>query len=59
MHERNRLIERGDQHEIRNTGKEPLRTVNVYVPAAEMGEALANLSQEQGQALTLPDLSIT
>ena len=28
------LIERGDTHEIRNTGRGPLRTVNVYVPPA-------------------------
>ena|SRR5438067_10296305 len=28
------LIERGDTHEIRNTGRVPLRTVNVYVPPA-------------------------
>src|ERR1700720_1311606 len=28
------LIERGDMHEIRNTGKGPLRTVNFYVPPA-------------------------
>ena len=28
------LIQRGDIHEIRNTGKEPLRTLNVYVPPA-------------------------
>jgi mannose-6-phosphate isomerase-like protein (cupin superfamily) len=28
------LIERGDYHEIRNTGKSPLRTLNVYVPPA-------------------------
>jgi mannose-6-phosphate isomerase-like protein (cupin superfamily) len=28
------FIERGDVHEIRNTGKEPLRTVNVYAPPA-------------------------
>ena len=28
------LIERGETHEIRNTGKEPLRTVNFYVPPA-------------------------
>ena len=28
------LIERGVEHEIRNTGKKPLRTVNVYVPPA-------------------------
>jgi len=28
------LIERGDIHEIRNTGRAPLRTLNVYVPPA-------------------------
>jgi mannose-6-phosphate isomerase-like protein (cupin superfamily) len=28
------LIERGDPHEIRNTGRGPLRTLNVYVPPA-------------------------
>jgi mannose-6-phosphate isomerase-like protein (cupin superfamily) len=28
------LIERGDLHEIRNTGRTPLRTLNVYVPPA-------------------------
>jgi mannose-6-phosphate isomerase-like protein (cupin superfamily) len=28
------LIERGDRHEIRNTGATPLRTLNVYVPPA-------------------------
>ena len=28
------LIERGDTHEIRNTGRTPLRTVSVYVPPA-------------------------
>lgn len=28
------LIQRGDRHEIRNAGSEPLRTLNVYVPAA-------------------------
>ena len=27
-------IERGDRHEIRNTGRTPLRTLNVYVPPA-------------------------
>src|SRR5512142_118574 len=26
------LIERGDVHEIRNTGRRPLRTLNIYVP---------------------------
>src|SRR3712207_7817077 len=28
------LIERGDLHEIRNTGRTPLRTLHVYVPPA-------------------------
>ena len=28
------LIERADRHEIRNTGRSPLRTLNVYVPPA-------------------------
>ena len=28
------LIEHGDEHEIRQTGREPLRTVNIYVPPA-------------------------
>lgn len=28
------LIEHGDEHEIRNTGDTPLRTLNVYVPPA-------------------------
>jgi mannose-6-phosphate isomerase-like protein (cupin superfamily) len=28
------LIERGDRHEIRNSGQGPLRTLNVYVPPA-------------------------
>lgn len=28
------LIERGERHEIRNTGKEELETLNVYVPPA-------------------------
>ncbi len=28
------LIERGDRHEIRNTGRTPLETLNVYVPPA-------------------------
>lgn len=36
------LIERGTHHEIRNTGKALLRTVNVYVPPAydKSGEPL-------------------
>ena len=28
------LIERGDRHEIRNTGRTPLKTLSVYVPPA-------------------------
>src|SRR3954466_1126155 len=28
------LIRRGETHEIRNTGRGPLRTLNVYVPPA-------------------------
>ncbi|MBC7788805.1 MAG: cupin domain-containing protein [Anaerolineae bacterium] len=28
------LIERGDNHEIRNTGRTPLRTLSQYVPPA-------------------------
>lgn len=28
------LIERGDRHEIRNTGGTPLKTLNIYVPPA-------------------------
>jgi mannose-6-phosphate isomerase-like protein (cupin superfamily) len=32
------LIEAGDRHEIRNTGRTPLKTVNVYVPPAYRDE---------------------
>jgi mannose-6-phosphate isomerase-like protein (cupin superfamily) len=28
------LIERGDKHQIRNSGRTPLRTLNFYVPPA-------------------------
>ena len=28
------LIEHGDQHEIRNTGRAPLKTLNLYSPPA-------------------------
>jgi mannose-6-phosphate isomerase-like protein (cupin superfamily) len=28
------FIHRGDRHEIKNTGKTPLRTLNIYVPPA-------------------------
>lgn len=32
------LIRRGEVHEIRNTGAEPLRTLNVYVPPGYTAE---------------------
>ena len=32
------LIERGDRHEIRNTGRSLLKTLNVYVPPAYTDE---------------------
>jgi mannose-6-phosphate isomerase-like protein (cupin superfamily) len=32
------LIQRGDRHEIRNTGDRPLQTLNVYVPPAYTDE---------------------
>ncbi|HTU24937.1 MAG TPA: cupin domain-containing protein [Pirellulales bacterium] len=32
------LIERGEHHEIRNTGRGPLRTLNLYVPPAYTDE---------------------
>ena len=32
------LIEKGDTHEIRNTGKSLLKTVNIYLPPAYDGE---------------------
>jgi mannose-6-phosphate isomerase-like protein (cupin superfamily) len=37
------LIQRGDRHEIRNTGDGPLKTLSVYVPPAytEDGEELS------------------
>jgi mannose-6-phosphate isomerase-like protein (cupin superfamily) len=28
------LVQRGDRHEIRNTGRMPLKTLNVYLPPA-------------------------
>ena len=36
------FVERGESHEIRNTGGEPLRTLNFYVPPAykKQGESL-------------------
>jgi mannose-6-phosphate isomerase-like protein (cupin superfamily) len=32
------LIQRGGKHAIRNTGPEPLRTLNLYVPPAYTDE---------------------
>lgn len=32
------LIERGDEHEVRNTGRTLLRTLNLYVPPAYRGD---------------------
>ena len=32
------LIEKGDTHEIRNTGRSLLKTVNIYLPPAYDGE---------------------
>lgn len=32
------LIARGEPHEVRNTGREPLQTLNVYVPPAYTDE---------------------
>jgi mannose-6-phosphate isomerase-like protein (cupin superfamily) len=36
------LIQRGERHEIRNTGGSPLKTLNIYVPPAytEEGDEL-------------------
>jgi mannose-6-phosphate isomerase-like protein (cupin superfamily) len=36
------VIEHGDRHEVRNTGRAPLRTLNLYVPPAytKSGEEL-------------------
>ncbi len=33
------LIQRGDTHEIRNTGSAPLKTLNIYVPPAYTGDS--------------------
>ena len=36
------IIQRGDRHEIRNTGDTPLKSLNVYIPPAytDQGEEL-------------------
>ncbi len=38
------LIEKAERHQIRNTGKTPLRTINLYVPPAydADGEVISN-----------------
>ena len=38
------LIEKAEHHQIRNTGKTPLRTINLYVPPAydADGEVISN-----------------
>jgi mannose-6-phosphate isomerase-like protein (cupin superfamily) len=45
------LIQRGDTHEIRNTGEGPLRTLNIYVPPAytEDGKELPRGRRGVGQ----------
>ena len=47
------LIEHGDRHEIRNTGRALLKTLNVYVPPAyeaDGNELPAGKPSEQGKA---------
>lgn len=41
------LIQRGDRHEIRNTGREPMKTLNIYVPPAytSKGEELTAVAR--------------
>jgi mannose-6-phosphate isomerase-like protein (cupin superfamily) len=41
------LVERGDEHEIRNTGQDALRTLNFYVPPAYTNGG-EELPREQG-----------
>ena len=46
------LIEHGDRHEIRNTGSQPLKTLNFYVPpayAADGDELPAAKPAEKGR----------
>jgi len=42
------LIERGAAHEIRNTGRTPLKTLNVYVPPAYRSDG-AELPRGRGR----------
>jgi len=44
------LIERGDRHEIRNTGRTLLKTLNVYVPPGYTAGG-HELPRADGQAL--------
>jgi mannose-6-phosphate isomerase-like protein (cupin superfamily) len=34
------LIERGERHELRNTGERPLQTLNLYTPPAFAGDGM-------------------
>jgi len=45
------LIERGDEHEIRNVGRGLLKTLNFYIPPAydRKGEALPPAKPEDGK----------
>ena len=46
------VIERGERHEIRNTGRTPLKTVNFYAPPAydDDGEPLPAARRPAGRA---------
>jgi mannose-6-phosphate isomerase-like protein (cupin superfamily) len=48
------LIEAGDHHEIRNTGRSLLKTVNVYVPPAYRDEETALPAGRRGQVNRVP-----
>jgi mannose-6-phosphate isomerase-like protein (cupin superfamily) len=47
------LIQRGETHEIRDTGQEPLRTLNVYVPTAYTDEVNEPPTRGSASALTI------
>ena len=44
------LIERDDRHEIRNTGRQPLKTLNFYVPPAYTAHGDERRAAEPGDA---------
>jgi mannose-6-phosphate isomerase-like protein (cupin superfamily) len=44
------LIERDDRHEIRNTGRQPLKTLNFYVPPAYTADGDERPAAEPGDA---------